>query len=153
MDYLEIGALVNGIIASSEAVKQDLGRRFAAHLGLHPGSPGKDGGIDGYGVLGNKQIYFQCKLYRIPLDASFTADFCGNLVIHNADIGIMLSGVGYTQGYSDRLEAFDDNFPGNMPTHLLKLEDIFAETPALKKAQFELPELRDLSNGEWSKIR
>jgi len=153
MDYLEIDALVNGIIGSDESVKQDLGRRFAAHLGLNPGQAGKDGGIDGDGILNQKRIYFQCKLYRIPLDASFTADFCGNLVIHNADIGIMLSGVGYTRGYSDRLQAFHDNFSGTIQTHLLKLEDIFAETPAFKKAQFDLPELRDLSDGEWSKIR
>lgn len=88
MNYLEVDALVKGIIYSDEAVKQDLGRRFAAYLGLSPGQPGKDGGIDGEGILDNKKIYFQCKLYRTSLDASFTADFCGNLVIHEADIGI-----------------------------------------------------------------
>ncbi|MGC9525400.1 MAG: restriction endonuclease [Limnospira sp.] len=143
--------LVQGIIESEQAVKQDLGRRFAAHLGLNPGPPGKDGGIDGYGVLGNKQIYFQCKLYRTALDASFTADFCGNLGIHNADIGIMLSGIGYTAGYLNRLQEFNRNYP-NITTHLLKLEDIFSKTDIFKKAQLDLPELRDLSNGAWYKL-
>jgi len=146
MDYLEIDALVNGIISSSEAVKQDLGRRFAAHLGLTPGQAGKDGGIDGEGILNQKRIYFQCKLYRTPLDASFTADLCGNLVIHQADIGIMLSGVGYTQGYSTRLQEFHNNYP-NITTHLLKLEDIFAETLVFEKAKLDLPQLRDLREG------
>lgn len=147
MDYSEIDDLVNGIIGFSESVKQDLGRRFAAHLGLTPGQAGKDGGIDGEGILNQKRIYFQCKLYRIPLDASFTADFCGNLVIHKADIGIMLSGVGYTQGYSTRLQKFHNNYPQIITTHLLKLEDIFAESLVFEKAKLDLPQLRDLREG------
>ncbi|WP_413172859.1 hypothetical protein [Anabaena azotica] len=74
MDFLEIDALVNGIIYSNEAAKQDLGRRFAAYLGLTPGKPGSDGGIDGYAKLNNDMIYFQSKLSQNILDASYTAD-------------------------------------------------------------------------------
>ena len=103
MDYLEIDALISGIIYSSEAAKQDLGRRFAAYLGLTPGKVGNDGGIDGYAKLNNEMIYFQSKLSQNILDASYTADFIGNLIIHEANIGIMLAGIGYTDGFRSRL--------------------------------------------------
>ncbi|MDM3855571.1 MAG: hypothetical protein PT120_11895 [Aphanizomenon gracile PMC649.10] len=91
MDFLEIDALVTGIIYSSEAAKQDLGRRFAAYLGLTPGKSGSDGGIDGYAKLNNDMIYFQSKLSQNILDASYTADLIGDMIIHEANIGISLS--------------------------------------------------------------
>jgi hypothetical protein len=152
MDFLEIDALVTGILNSDSAVKQDLGRRFALRLGLEPGNVGADGGVDGWGMVNQRRIYFQCKLYRKRLDASFVADFCGNLVIHRADVGVLLSGVGCTSGYESRLQLFHEGlqeFAGGvtaqtLTTHLLSLEDVFAETQAFATAQLDLPDLRDL---------
>ncbi|MEA5618897.1 restriction endonuclease [Cronbergia sp. UHCC 0137] len=153
MDYLEINALINGIIFSRENIKQDLGRRFAAYLGLTPGKSGSDGGIDGYGKLNNDIIYFQSKLSQKILDASFAAEFVGNLVIHEANIGIMLAGVGYTDGFRSRLkQAFESNLlKTELNVHLLSLEDVFGETQVFAKATNDLPPLRNLSNGEWTK--
>jgi hypothetical protein len=151
MDYLEIDALINGIIYSDPAVKQDLGRRFAAHLGLKPGQAGGDGGIDGEGELNGQKIYFQSKLYRVALDASYAADFCGNLGIHQADIGIMLAGVGYTSGFESRLKKYPNI--DKLKIHLLTLEDIFAETPIFEEAVIDLPPLRNLSSGSWASFR
>jgi hypothetical protein len=151
MDYLAIDALVKGIIYSDSFVKQDLGRRFAAYLGLNPGNSGADGGIDGEGEVNGQKVYFQSKLYRQELDASFVADFCGNLAIHRADIGIMLSGVGYTSGFEPRLKLFPNI--DKLKTHLLTLEDIFAETPNFENAVLDLPPLRDLSDGSWASFK
>ncbi|WP_258719041.1 hypothetical protein [Phormidium yuhuli] len=37
-----------------------------------------------------------------------------------------------------------------MTTHILSLEDIFGETQAFTTAQLDLPDLRDLRDGNWS---
>lgn len=98
-------------------------------------------------------IYFQSKLSQNILDASFTADFVGNLIVHEADIGIMLAGIGYTDGFRSRLEQASQSKLLNIQPkiHLLNLEDVFGETTTFKKASKDLPILRDLSNGEWAK--
>ncbi|MEB3149465.1 MAG: restriction endonuclease [Sphaerospermopsis sp.] len=153
MDFLEIDALVSGIIYSSEAAKQDLGRRFAAYLGLTPGKPGSDGGIDGYAKLNNDMIYFQSKLSQNILDASYSAELIGNMIIHEANIGIMLAGVGYTDGFFSRLnKAIQSKLINTqLKLHLLSLEDVFGETEIFIQATQDLPSLRKLSNGEWVK--
>lgn len=155
MDYLVIDALVNGIIYSHVSVKQNLGRRFATHLGLIPGKSGRDGGIDGYATIDNEKIYFQSKLFQNKLDASYVADFVGNLVIHEADIGIMLAGVGYTDGFYERLQEAckSKKLNAKIKVDLLTLEDIFGETEKFELATQDLPPLRDLSNGEWAKYK
>ncbi|MGB5960097.1 MAG: hypothetical protein WBG73_05510 [Coleofasciculaceae cyanobacterium] len=153
MDYLEIDALINGIIYSDPAVKQDLGRRFAAHLGLKPGQSGGDGGIDGEGEVNGQTIYFQSKLYRVPLDASYAAEFCGNLGIHKADIGIMLAGVGYTPGFEPRLKKYPDIANNTLKIHLLTLKDIFGKTTTFEEAVVNLPPLRNFSSDSWASFR
>jgi hypothetical protein len=155
MDFLEIDALVSGIIYSSETAKQDLGRRFAAYLGLTPGKSGSDGGIDGYAKINHDIIYFQSKLSQNILDASYTADLIGNMMIHEANIGIMLAGAGYTDGFRSRLNKGIQSKQINtqLKIHLLSLEDVFGETEILIKATQDLPSLRNLSNGEWAKYK
>ncbi|WP_016949270.1 hypothetical protein [Anabaena sp. PCC 7108] len=155
MDFLEIDALVNGIIYSTEAAKQDLGRRFAAYLGLTPGKVGRDGGIDGYAKLDNEMIYFQSKLSQDILDASYAAEFIGNIVIHEANIGIMLAGFGYTDGFRSRLNKAiqSKHINTHLKIYLLSLEDVFGETEIFIKATQDLPPLRNLSNGEWAKYK
>ncbi len=152
MDYLVIDALVNGIINSDTAVKQDLGRRFApAYLGLNPSKAGANGRIDGEGAIDGRKIYFQSKLYRKPLDASFVADFWGNIARYRADIGIMLAGVGYTSGFESRLQLLPNI--DKLKIHLLTLEDIFGESSNFEAAVIHLPPLRDLSDGSWAMLR
>jgi len=155
MDFLEIDALVSGIIYSSETAKQDLGRRFAAYLGLTPGKSGSDGGIDGYAKINHDIIYFQSKLSQNILDASYTADLIGNMMIHEANIGIMLAGAGYTDGFRSRLNKGIQSKQINtqLKIHLLSLEDVFGETEIFIKATQDLPLLRNLSNGAWAKYK
>ncbi|UKO97833.1 restriction endonuclease [Nostoc sp. UHCC 0870] len=155
MKYLEINALVSGIIYSHEAVKQELGRRFAHYLGLTPGKLGSDGGIDGYANINNNIIYFQSKLSQNILDAPYAAEFIGNIVIHEADIGIMLAGVGYTDGFRSRLQQACQSklLKIRVKTHLLSLEDVFGETEVFQKASQDLPQLRKLSSDEWTNYR
>ncbi|KHG43021.1 MAG: restriction endonuclease [Aphanizomenon flos-aquae KM1D3_PB] len=155
MDFLEIDALVSGIIYSSETAKQDLGRRFAAYLGLTPGKSGSDGGIDGYAELNNDMIYFQSKLSQNILYASYSAELIGNMIIHEANIGIMLAGVGYTDGFRSRLNKAIQSKQINtqLKIHLLSLEDVFGETEIFIKATQDLPLLRNLSNGAWAKYK
>jgi hypothetical protein len=144
MDFLAVEALVNGIIYADTTVKGDLGRRFALHLGLTPGPIGKDGGCDGVGTVNGQQIYFQSKLERERLDASRAAEFYGNLGLHQAQIGILLSGAGYTPGFTERL-AKDPDLDQRYRIHLLSLRDLFEETDAFQQAIQSLPPLRNLS--------
>jgi hypothetical protein len=144
MDFLAVEALVNGIIYADTTVKGDLGRRFALHLGLTHGPIGKDGGCDGVGTVNGQQIYFQSKLERERLDASRAAEFYGNLGLHQAQIGILLSGAGYTPGFTERL-AKDPDLDQQYRIHLLSLRDLFEETDAFQQAIQSLPPLRNLS--------
>lgn len=102
-DFLATEALVNGIIYADTTIKGELGRRFALHLGLTAGEIGQDGGCDGTAELDGQRIYFQSKLERERLDASRAAEFYGNLGLHQAQIGVMLSGAGYTPGFAQRV--------------------------------------------------
>ncbi|MEB3339004.1 MAG: hypothetical protein VKJ46_16150, partial [Leptolyngbyaceae bacterium] len=119
-DYLEIDALVTGIVYADNTTKQALGRRFATYLGLNPGPSGQDEGSDGVGEVDGHRIYFQSKLERNPLDASRAAEFYGNLGLHQADIGVILAGVGYTDGFLQRLEK-DPNLHQKFKIHPLTL--------------------------------
>jgi hypothetical protein len=143
-DFLAIEALVNGIIYADTTVKGELGRRFALYLGLTPGEVGKDGGCDGVGELEGQRIYFQSKLERERLDASRAAEFYGNLGLHQAQIGIMLSGAGYTPGFAQRL-AKDPHLNDRYKLHLLSLRDLFEETETFQQATQSLPPLKNLN--------
>jgi len=151
MNYLEINALVYGVLQLDNDRKQQIGRRLAAHLGLTPGSLGPDQGIDGETIDHGKRIYFQSKLFRDPLSPGLAAEFFGYLVGYDYDIGIMLSGTRYTNGFRERLEQLlnSDRLKGDIKVHLLSLEDIFGETEVFQNAALDLPPLRDLSNGAW----
>lgn len=141
-DYLEMSALINGILNTDPQTKGNFGRRCAIHLGLEPGPAGKDGGIDGVGYWDERKIYFQSKLERNPLDAQIADYLYANLVRHRAEVGVLLAGVGYTKGFEPRLKEFYDI--ERFKIHLLSLHDYFNETPAFEKATKDLPTLRDL---------
>ena len=139
-DFLATEALVNGILYADATLKGELGRRFAQYLGLTPG----DGGCDGSGEIEGKRIYFQSKLEHDRLDASRAAEFYGNLGLHQAQIGVIIAGAGYTTGFSQRL-AKDPQLHQRYQLHLLSLRDIFEETETFQKAVLNLPPLRNLS--------
>lgn len=61
--------IVAGILECDPQAKQALGTRMATHLRLQGGSPGRDGGIDGFVAFGQDQIMFQCKLENETLGA------------------------------------------------------------------------------------
>jgi hypothetical protein len=150
-DFLAIDAIVNGIINAETPTKQELGRRFAAYLGIQAGLKGKDEGVDGSGEFNGRKIYFQSKLESSLFDASRAAEFYGNLCIHGAQIGIMLSGKGYTSGFRTRLNK-DPELNQKFKIHLLSLSDIFAETPDFEAATLDLPGLQSLCNGNWKTL-
>jgi hypothetical protein len=150
-DFLAINAIVTGIVNAENATKQELGRRFAAHLGIQASPSGRDEGIDGYGEFNGRRIYFQSKLERNRFDASRAAEFYGNLCLHNVQVGIMLSGTGYTSGFRSRLEKDPDLYQ-KFRIHLLSLSDIFAETPVFEAAILDLPGLQSLRHGQWEKL-
>ncbi|KHD07561.1 restriction endonuclease [Candidatus Thiomargarita nelsonii] len=147
LDHLASRALVDGIINADSKTKGILGQRCAAHLGLEPGSSGKDGGIDGVGFINQQKIYFQSKLRNRPLNAEFADYLYSNLVRHKANIGIVLTGIGYTSGVRQRLREFDDI--DKFKIHLLTLHDYFNETPDFQAALKDLPPLRDLGIEKW----
>jgi hypothetical protein len=150
-DFLAIDAIVTGILEAENSTKQELGRRFAAYLGIQAGSTGTDEGVDGFGEFNGRKIYFQSKLEKNRFDASRAAEFYGNLCLHGAQIGIMLSGAGYTSGFQTRLSK-DPHLNQKFKIHLLSLFDIFAETSEFKAATLDLPDLQNLCNGNWKTL-
>lgn len=153
-----INALIQGILSADSTTKQELGRRFAYVLGLTPGPPGPDGGMDGYGSVNGSQIYFQSKLKSSKLGAEEAGIFYSNLLRHQADIGILLAGAGYTAstpslpdaGFQNRLLEFPNL--ENSRIHLLSLRDVFEETPQWDSAVQDLPPLRQLTREAWDAL-
>ncbi len=143
LDHLTSRALIEGFINAESSTKGDLGRSCAKHLGLEPGPRGPDGGIDGVGFINGQKIYFQSKLRNKNLDAEFADSLYAKLVRHQADIAIVLAGVGYTEGCKSRLKEFPDI--DRFKIHFLTLYDYFNETPVFMAAAKDLPPLRDLS--------
>ena len=132
--------LIEAILQTSSAVKQRLGRRFAYRLGLTPGPLGKDDGIDGSGISQGRKIYFQCRLSRQKLGLKVAKEVYSDLDRHHADFGVILSGVGFTEGFISRLDKQTKKYR----VHCLMLRDIFLCTDAFNEAVAELPPLRDL---------
>jgi len=147
MDGIQIRSIIRGILNAENITKGELGRRFAAHLGLEPGPLGADGGIDGVGWLDDRKIYFQSKLVSQPLDASQADNLYANLVRHKANTAVVLAGVGYTKGFKSRLTEFYDIH--RFKIHLLSLDDYFKETLAFQNAKKDLPTLRNLAFEKW----
>lgn len=150
-DYLAIRAIIKGIVNSDSATKGDLGRRFAAHLGLTPGPVGRDGGVDGSGFWQGQEIYFQSKLRKSLLDKDEAYIFYGQLDTHQPNIAILLAGIGYNSNFEYNLNTRSNI--GRFKIHLLTLEDIFQETSIFEAAVEDLPPLRDLGDGIWEEFR
>lgn len=154
-NYKVINAIIQGIISSDTATKQELGRRFAYCLGLTPGPTGRDGGVDGEGNINGLKIYFQSKLKNKNLGAEEADILYSRLIRSSADIGVILAGVGYTSstrsdpnaGFKNRLLQFPniDRFK----IHLLTLRDIFEENQTFQDAMYDLPPLRELNREVW----
>ncbi|MCK5716103.1 MAG: restriction endonuclease [Thiomargarita sp.] len=144
LNHVASRSLIEGIINAESSTNGDLGRRYAQHLGLEPGSKGPDGGIDGVGFINGQKIYFQSKLKKKKLDAEFADSLYAKLVRHHAHIAIVLAGIGYTKGCQSRLNEFDDI--KRFKIHLLTLHDFFNETAVFQVAQKDLPPLCDFSN-------
>lgn len=131
------------ILQSSNAGKQILGQRIAAHLGLTPGPRGKDDGIDGIIVNGDFVMHFQSKLRNVPLDVDEAKNYYSDIIFHRANVSIILSGVGFKDTFRTRL--FGHEGIEKVRVHLLELADIFENTVAFLNACKDLPELRYLN--------
>lgn len=142
LPYVQLRALVLGIIGADNATKQALGQRFAQHLGLAPGPAGPDDGIDGSGVHEGRTVHFQCKLRSTPLDKDDARLYYSDLKVHGAAVSVMLAGVGYKDTFRERLFAHPDIQAVHI--HLLTLQDVFEETPAYRAALQEMPRLQGL---------
>ncbi len=144
MDGIQIRALINGYINSSNDAKQRLGRCFAVELGLEAGPRGSDGGVDGSGYTADgRKIYFQSRLRSKALGKADAIDFYENVVKQRADIGIILSGIGYTKNF----QQYKSEYPEiqNTKTHMLSLKDIFEKTSIYLTVLEDLPVQVDLN--------
>ncbi|USR90636.1 restriction endonuclease [Phormidium yuhuli AB48] len=145
---MQLRALIASKTRASSAAKQRSGQAYARMLGLTPGPSGKDDLIDGSGVVNGRFIYFQCKLSQYPLGAKYADEFYAGLEKYEAQIGVMLSGVGYTigknEGFLARLEGYPRIQQGIFRYHLLSLEDLYCESERFLRALEDLPPLQDL---------
>jgi hypothetical protein len=128
LPYVQLRALLLGIVSADNATKQTLGQRFAKHLGMTPGPAGPDDGIDGITVHEGRTVHFQCKLRSTPLDKDDARAYYSDLMYHAAAVSIMLAGVGYKDTFRERLFGHPDI--GKVRIHLLTLQDLFEETTA-----------------------
>jgi hypothetical protein len=143
-EYATVRALVEGILRSDSGAKQDLGRRFAAHLGLHPGPRGADDGIDGLVEHHGRRIHFQCKLTSEELDVDEARKYYSDLIYHGVDVSILLSGIGFKDTFRARL--FGHRGMDEIRIHLLTLRDMFEESPSFVEAVRDLPPLLDMAD-------
>jgi hypothetical protein len=143
LTFVQVQALLAGILQADNATKQQLGRRFAQHLGLQPGPGGPDDGIDGSADIGGRLIHFQCKLRGTELDRDDARAYYSDLQFHRAAISVMLAGKGYKETFRERL--FGHPHLEIVRIHLLALEDLFLETPAYQAARADLPLMVDLA--------
>ena len=134
--------LVSGILNSENSSKQKLGQQFAKYLNLTPGPRGPDNGVDGSTIFNEKKIHFQCKLSREKLDINEARCYYSDIKYHNADISIMLSGLGYLDTFTKRLYGHSDI--KNHDIYLLRLQDIFEDTKSFEDAKKVLPSLESL---------
>jgi hypothetical protein len=134
--------LVSGILKSENSSKQILGQKFARYLNLTPGPGGPDDGVDGSTIFNGKKIHFQCKLSREKLDINEARCYYSDIKYHNADISIMLSGLGYLDTFTKRLDGHSDI--NNHDIYLLTLQDIFEDTKSFNDAKRVLPSLENL---------
>jgi len=141
-------AIIKGLLSASNPTKQELGRRFAYFLGFTPGPKGPDDGIDGLIEENGLKIHFQSKLSANKLNVDEAKKYYSDIIVHRANISIMLAGVGYTKAFLKRLSAHNDLT--SVKIHLLMLEDIFCETESYEKARNDLPRLSQLQNLDWS---
>lgn len=143
MNHLASRALIEGILNADNSTKAELGQKCAIHLGLNPGPLGGDGGIDGEGLYNGKRIYFQSKLLKKGINASFADCLYGIITRHQSEIAIILAGIGYSDGFKARLQEFHDI--KKFKIHLLTLSDYFNETEEFKAAVKDLPPLQNFS--------
>jgi hypothetical protein len=148
---VQIRALVQGIVLSNSATKQELGQRFASFLGLQPGPRGPDDGIDGWLERNGKKIHFQCKLSAKELGKVEAHKYYAELRHLQPDVTIMLAGVGYKKTFVDRLFSYSD--VKREQTHLLTLRDLFAENADYQRALNELPLLAGLAKVAMSQVK
>jgi hypothetical protein len=144
MDAIQSRAKISGYLNSSPQSKQRLGRSYAVKLGLQPGNAGNDGGIDGIGYLHDgRKIYFQSKLESKPLGKGYAKQFCDKIDEINANIAVILAGVGYTKDFLDFIAQ--DSRMKNVKFHCLILADIINQTEAYQLAQKDLPTVTNLN--------
>ena len=150
MDGVQLRARINSKTRASPEAKQRAGQAYAKMLGLTPGPRGADGLVDGYGWVGDRSIYFQCKLSQDPLGAEYATEFYAGLEKCEAQIGIMLAGVGYidkeNSGFLARLKSFPRIQEGRFIYHLLSLENIYTRSEKFLSALQDLPELNIISD-------
>ncbi|MCW7553851.1 hypothetical protein NX722_14695 [Endozoicomonas gorgoniicola] len=143
--------LVSSILQNSNNSKQKIGQRIAYHLGLTPGPRGADDGVDGFFEMEDgSKIHFQSKLRSSRLDRSDAREYFSDIEYHQADISIMLSGVGFKKTFEERL--FGHRSIKNVEIHLLELKDIFEKTDAFIEATKVVPQLRYLEEGMKNEI-
>jgi hypothetical protein len=73
------------------------------------------------------RLYFQCRLSRQKLGLKVAKEVYSDLDRHQADFGVILSGVGFTEGFISRLDKQTKKYR----VHCLTLRDIFLCTKCL----------------------
>ncbi|MBQ0693487.1 hypothetical protein [Providencia stuartii] len=137
--------LVSAILQNSNNSKQKIGQRISYHLGLNPGPRGADDGIDGsFEDENGRFIHFQSKLRSTQLNRSDAREYYSDIDYHNADVSIMLSGIGFKDTFIDRLNGHKSI--EEVEIHLLQLSDIFENSQAYINACNSVPQLRYLND-------
>lgn len=139
-----ISFIVEAILQNSNASKERIGQRLACYFGLDPGPRGGYDGIDGVVVKNDLKIHFQSKLRSVKLDRDDARCYFSDIMYHDVNISIMLSGVGYKDTFIERLFGHKDI--KNVDIHLLELKDIFEKNEKFIRTCSVLPELQYLDN-------
>jgi hypothetical protein len=154
MDEVQLRTIIMSATECNSAAKQRAGQGYAKMLGLTPGKSGRDDLLDGFGKVGDRFVYFQCKLSQNRLGAEYADTFYAGLEKYEAQIGIMLAGVGYIHrgkfGFLPRLQRYPRIEANVFTYHLLTLEDILTQSQNFLSALDDVPQL-DLIKAQLEK--
>lgn len=128
------------VARTDTAVKQAYGRRLALRLGFEPGPAGADGGVDGWLERNGARGLFFCRLSSTPLGVKDAREFGAVLVKTRGTVGVVLSAfAGYAPGFEPEVREILAGARSTASVHLLRLQDVLAETDAYHTLQNALP--------------
>lgn len=139
LDEFNARRFAKGIATTDVTVKQAYGRGLALRLGFDPGPAGADGGVDGWLERGDLRALFFCRLSQTPLGVKDAREFVAVLIRQRSTVGVVVAAfAGFSPGFGEEVVAVLEGAGLAPALHLLRLQDVLAETEAFRAMEAAL---------------